>query len=270
MRSPPIVLFTDFGEGSIYVGEMKGIILKVNPSCTIVDLTHNIPPQNVLQGAFLLKETFRFFPRQSIFVCVVDPEVGSTRKNLAIKTRNFIFLGPDNGILFPAVREDRVDKVVSIENKAQLPEKISPTFHGRDVFAYVAAKISKGLPIEELGPMVREIKELAIPVPHVEGEKIVCKVLFIDSFGNIVTNLKRVNFRGKLDESLEILIRGSRFTIPLVRSYHEVKENQPLTLFNSFDCLEIAVNRGNASKCFKVKCGDTISIKIGKEKNLIS
>lgn len=270
VKGPPIVLFTDFGEGSIYVGEMKGVILKVNPSCTIVDLTHNIHPQNVLQGAFLLKETFHFFPRGSIFVCVVDPGVGSTRKGLAIETRNFIFLGPDNGLLFPAVCEDRVNRVVSIENKAQLPEKISSTFHGRDVFAHVAAKLSKGLDIGELGPVIHKIKDLDLPTPRVEGGKIVCTVLFIDSFGNIITNLKRSGFREELSRSLKISIGGSCYTLPLVNSYHEVKENQPLTLFDSFGCLELSVNRGSASEYFGVKCGDVISIMLDKEKNLIS
>jgi S-adenosylmethionine hydrolase len=268
----PIVLLTDFGEGSIFVGEMKGSILKVNPEATIVDLTNRVRPQDILQAAFLLKYSFRYFPENSIFLCVVDPGVGSKRNPIAIRTKNYFFVGPDNGLMYPAASEDEIICTVLLENRKYFLEKVSSTFHGRDVFAPVAAHISKGVMIEDFGPTVNSIKELYIEEPKLDSEGyIVLKVMYVDDFGNVITNLSEKYFNDLISregfiESPTILLEAgaSVCRVKLVKYYSEVGEGSPLALFNSFGLLEISVNKGDASKYFSLKEGDNIRVRFQK------
>ncbi|MCL7393159.1 MAG: SAM-dependent chlorinase/fluorinase [Thaumarchaeota archaeon] len=265
----PIVLITDFGEGSIFVGEMKGSILKINPEATIVDLTNRIRPHDISQAAFLLKYSFRYFPENSIFLCVVDPEVGSKRRPIAIRTKNYFFVGPDNGLMYPAASEDGIICAVLLENRKYFLERVSSTFHGRDVFAPVAAHISKGVAIEDFGSKVNSIKELSIEEPKLDSEGyLVLKVMYVDDFGNVITNLNEKYFtelisrEGFIESPTILLEAGSNVhKVKLVKCYSEVEENSPLALFDSFGLLEISVNKGNASKYFSLKEGDSIRVK---------
>lgn len=268
----PIVLLTDFGEGSIFVGEMKGVILKINPNAIIVDLTNNIRPQNILQAAFLLKYSYKYFPRNSIFLCVVDPEVGSGRKPIVIRSRNYYFIGPDNGLLYPAAFSDGIRLMVLLENKEYFLEKVSYTFHGRDIFAPVSAYLSKGVSIKNFGPTVSSIKELVFEEPRLdESGYLVCKVMYIDSFGNVITNLEESKFSSMLlaynfagVSTLRIFIGQKCYDVEMVKYYCEAREGSPLALFNSFGLLELSINKGNASEYFCLSEGDTVKIKFCK------
>ncbi|MGB9728054.1 MAG: SAM hydrolase/SAM-dependent halogenase family protein [Nitrososphaeria archaeon] len=265
----PIVLLTDFGEGSVFVGEMKGSILKVNPEAVIVDLTNRIRPHDILQAAFLLKYSFRCFPEDSIFLCVVDPEVGSKRSPIVIRTKNYFFVGPDNGLMHPAASDDKIICAVLLENRRYFLEKISSTFHGRDVFAPVAAHISKGVPIEDFGPTLKSIKRLSIEEPRLDREgHLVLKVMYVDDFGNIITNLNEKYFTSLLERkhfieppTISLEVDGNIYRVKLAKYYCEVEEGSPLALFDSFGLLEISINKGDASKYFSLKEGDTIRIR---------
>jgi S-adenosylmethionine hydrolase len=265
----PIALLTDFGEGSVFVGEMQGSILKINPDAVILDLTNRVRPHDIFQAAFLLKYSYRYFPKNSIFLCVVDPEVGSGRKPLAIRTKNYFFVGPDNGLLYPAASDDGIRRTVLLENRKYFLEKVSSTFHGRDIFAPVAAYISKGVAIERFGTVISSIKELVFEEPGVdENGYLVCRVMYVDDFGNVITNLNEPQLSSLLMRShavgpsdLVLEIGKKAYDIRLAKYYCEVGEGSPLALFNSFGLLEISVNRGDASKYFSLKEGDTIRIK---------
>lgn len=268
----PIVLLTDFGEGSIFVGEMKGSILKINPYATILDLTNSIRPQNIFQAAFLLKYSYKYFPKNTIFLCVVDPEVGSVRKPIAIKSTNYYFVGPDNGLLYPAAFIDGIRLMILLENRKYFFKDTSSTFHGRDIFAPVAAYISKGVPIRNFGPTISSIKKFMLEEPKFdENGYLVCKVMYIDNFGNAVTNLEEPYFSSLLLEHnlikishLSIEVGQKVYKIKVAKYYCEVTEGSPLVLFNSFGLLELSINKGDASKYFSLKEGDVVKIKFCK------
>lgn len=269
MYSHFIVFLTDFGEGSIYVGEMKGVILGINPDAKIINLTHNVKSYDIVQASFLLKKSYTYFPRNSIFLSVIDPEVGSGRLLVAVKTRNYIFVGPDNGLLYPTVNEDKIEISVSIENKTYFLSNSSWTFHGRDILAPVAAYLSKGLAIEKIGPRVEHLQSLEIPNPIIRKDIISCKAIFIDNFGNIVTNIKRSSIVKEITSGLilvELFSNNRCYQIPITNTYSDVGEGKPLALFNSFDCLEIAVNRGNAAGYLKIKEKSELRLKLKETK----
>jgi len=259
-----IALLTDFGKDSIYVGEIKGVILGINSDAIIVDLAHDLLPQNIRQGAFLLKSAYKFFPKGSIFMCVVDPGVGSNRKAIVVRTRNYIFVGPDNGLLYPAITEDGIYFMVVIKNTRYILNDLSKTFHGRDVFAPVVGYLSKSTQISKLGPKTNFVKSLDLLKPCCKGDVVIADVIFVDAFGNIVTDVTRSFLHDShLDNTISvILIFGSNsFRLPLIESYSMIGKGSPLALFDSFGCLEISVNKGNASKYFGIKDGDKLKFK---------
>ena len=241
-----IALLTDFGE--FYPGVMKGVIRKITKE-EVVDITHSVRAQNVFEGAFLLYNTYKFFPKGSIFVAVVDPGVGGKRRALAVKTKNYWFVAPDNGIAYPSASEDGIEKIISLnsEKLSEFSGELSSTFHGRDVFAPAAALIAEGK-IDEYGEEIETMKELELFEVKI-GEKIACRVAYIDRFGNIVTNLRR-----EIVEDLKpkgFYINGTR--IPFVEKYEDVKVGEPLALIGSFNTLEISVREGNAAEIFGIK-----------------
>jgi S-adenosylmethionine hydrolase len=182
-----IALLTDFGTRDYFVGVMKGVILSINPRAQIVDITHDIPPQDVLTGAFVLKAAYKWFPPRTVFVAVVDPGVGTERAPLIVKTRRYYFVGPDNGILSPAAEEDGVEAVYHIT--IQLPET-SRTFHGRDVFAPAAAYLSLGIEPRMLGVPAAGWRRLELPKARLEAGVIHARVVYVDRFGNVYTSAR--------------------------------------------------------------------------------
>ena len=260
-----ITLLTDFGAKDTYVGVMKGVILGISPTARIVDLTHDVPKFNVRYAAFLLRSSTPYFLRGTIHVVVVDPGVGSPRKPVIVETKRSFLVGPDNGVLSPAARLEEVNRVVEIENeKYTLPQR-SKTFHGRDVFAPAAAHLVRGVPLDEFGHFLHRIVELRSPEPRMRDDEIVCEVLHIDGFGNIITNIDPV-FLSKTGMKPGSIIRvksGLRaFRMQLCRTYSDVEKRKMLALIGSHGLLEVAANQGNAAKGLMTKIGRRLRIRI--------
>ncbi|MBI2948170.1 MAG: SAM-dependent chlorinase/fluorinase, partial [Verrucomicrobia bacterium] len=185
-----ITLTTDFGTDDWFAGTMKGVILSVNPKASIVDITHGIRLGDIRAGAFALAAAYRFFPRGTVHVAVVDPGVGSERKAIAVRTKDYFFVGPDNGLLSCALAREVIRSIHRLENKKFFLPFVSQTFQGRDVFAPVAAHLSKGVAIGKLGPRAASCKMLTLPTPIRRGHELVGEVIYLDRFGNGITNIR--------------------------------------------------------------------------------
>lgn len=269
---PVIALLTDFGTKDIYVGVMKGVIWSICPEAHISDLSHEIPPQDVVAGALALWGAFRFFPKGTVFCAVVDPGVGTERRAIAVQTEEHFFVGPDNGLLWWAISEKGIVKVIKLENSSYFLPVVSQTFHGRDIFAPVSAHIANGVPLDEFGRelSVSELVKLPPLRASFDGQAIRAQVIYIDRFGNAITNLRWEDFtKWALEFGQQgwwAEIRGICFD-SLQKSYAEVPVGTPLLLFNSYNLLEIAVNRGNAAEQVGIRRGDVLVIRAKGESN---
>ena len=269
---PIITLTTDFGLGDGYVAAMKGVILTVNPQATIVDVTHQVPPQDVLHGAYILSTAYSFFPKGSIHVAVVDPGVGSARRAVAVAGAGHYFVGPDNGVLSLALESGRVSRPqVSESVEAPLPSgyvaveltesrfhlpRVSSTFHGRDIFAPVAAHLSEGIPIEELGPGLTMLRRLPVASPTVGEEGVIeGAIVHIDGFGNAITNICREDV-----STDQVEVRAGSSTLRGLADSYDVGDGA-VALWGSSGCLEIAVKNGNAAAELGLRRGDAIKVK---------
>ncbi len=240
-----ITLLTDFGD--FYHGVMKGVILKINPKATIVDISHSVEPQNILQGAFLLYNAYRFFPN-AVHIAVVDPGVGSGRKALVFECRNHMFIAPDNGIAYPSASEDGIEGVwlIDVKKTSEITGVLSNTFHGRDVFAPAGAYASIGLIKEVAEPYEGEITKLELFNYKIEKNRLLCKVVFVDRFGNVITNVRSNDVRGRY-------VLFERMKIPIVSCYEDVGKGEPLALIGSFDTLELSIREGSFAEQFGIE-----------------
>lgn len=246
-----IALLTDFGD--YYPGIMKAVIRKVSDA-EVVDITHSVSPQNVFEGAFLLYNAYRFFPHGTVFVAVVDPGVGGSRNALAVRTRNYWFVCPDNGIAYPSFVEDSVVEVYRIRDEiSKITGELSSTFHGRDIFAPAGALLHEGN-VEEryferhAGPLV----SLDLFDVDVGEEELNFRVVHIDRFGNVVTNVRREVVR-KI--SPEMFVFGN-LEIPLVEKYEDVGNGDPLAIIGSFNTLEFSIREGSFASELDVGYGE--------------
>lgn len=254
-----ITLTTDFGLKDSYVGTMKGVILGINPQATIVDLCHEIEPQNVRQAAFVLYTAYRYFPRGTIHVVVVDPGVGSERRAIALRTPMATFVAPDNGVLSYVVADEEVERVVSLTNPQYWLAEVSSTFHGRDIFAPLAAHLSLGVPLEELGEALAEIVTFSVPQPEIgEDGTLRGHIIHVDRFGNLITDVKQQAAR--LSQETIIEVRGHRI-VGLRRTYAEAAKGEILALIGSSGHLEIAMRGGSAMRTLGMKVGDEVKIR---------
>lgn len=239
-----IALLTDFGYPDPFVGMMKGVILGINPAVRLVDLTHQIEAGDIEGAAFILKHSLPFFPPGTIFLAVVDPGVGSARNPLLIESGGKYFIGPDNGLFYPALAPGAF-KAYKLDSPQYHLKKISSTFHGRDLFAPAAAHLSLGVPPSELGGPVKEIVRLELPQAKPEGDFIRCEVVQVDRFGNLITNLEAGAVQNRQIKEIEIKDRVIR---ELCTHYAEKPAGELLAVWDGFSRLEIAVNRGNAAQ----------------------
>jgi len=267
----PIVLLTDFGLVDSYVGVMKGVILSINPVARIVDLSHAIAPQDVAAGARMLAESYRYFPAEAIFVGVVDPDVGSARRGVALRTPRGRFVGPDNG-LFSDVLDDlglvlprgggrlasRHPSVeaVTLENPVYFLPQVSRTFHGRDIFAPVAAHLSLGVPLGALGPSTEDLVGLARPAVEIRPDEVRGRVVQIDRFGNAITDIRSRHLTGI--RAPVVLAAGQRI---IGISSHYAEQVGLLALIGSSDHLEIALNGGDAATALGLRREDPIVVR---------
>ena len=265
MNTPPriITLTTDFGISDAYVGVMKGVILGINPNVQIVDITHAIPPQDIREAAFLIHSAYHYFPEGTIHTIVVDPGVGSERRAIVYQTDLAFFVCPDNGILTYLLQEIGHEavlsgNVVAIQNRDYFLPEVSNTFHGRDIFAPVAAHLSLGVPLADIGPPVRDLVRLSIPTPHVSKDEIIGQIVKIDNFGNAITNISESVLVGGA-ALYEITVGRARLT-RINRAYAESEVGEPLAIIGSFGMLEIAVNGGSAERHLGLKRGDAVVV----------
>jgi S-adenosylmethionine hydrolase len=266
-----ITLTTDFGLTDAYVAAMKGVILSINHEAKLMDICHTVRPQNIEEAAFVLGTAYQFFPTGTIHLVVVDPGVGTERRAIILKTPSAYFVAPDNGVLsyviqdYPGRQEGlpKELKAVSITNPRFWRELVSPTFHGRDIFAPVAAHLSLGTPIREFGKSITSLVRLPIPQSRREEDgSLVGQVSHIDSFGNLTTNIKsdRLPSGG---QTVIVEIANQRIN-QLSRTY--AKGKGLLALIGSSDYLEIALTGGSAAGFLHAKIGDEVKVKLKTKK----
>jgi S-adenosylmethionine hydrolase len=246
---PIVGLLTDFGTRDGFVGVMKGVMLSINPELQLVDISHQVEPFNVLEGALLLKAHYGYFPENTIFVCVIDPGVGSQRQPIAIKCGKYFFVGPHNGIFDLALKDIKEDILAYKIERYTLP-RVNETFHGRDVFAPVAGHISKGISLENVGKRIEYEFLLPWEGPKLLENKIVGKVIYFDKFGNCITNIPCGNyaygeFRGKKSDVVSYFIQK--------------KGRKPAFVCGSFGYMELFIPMGSAQVLLKVKKGEEVS-----------
>jgi S-adenosyl-L-methionine hydrolase (adenosine-forming) len=258
--TPPIIaLLTDFGTQDGFVGILKGVILGINPSVSIVDLSHEVQPQDILAGALILRSALPFFPPGTIHVAVVDPGVGSTRRAIIVETATALLVGPDNGLLSVAAPPESVQRVIHLTNSRYFLPRVSQTFHGRDIFAPVAAHLSRGVPAEDFGPPVAHMERLALPVVEHASHKVTGSVIALDRFGNIVTNITAADLLPFPMEHLSVSI-GTVHIHGLASTYASVSVGAVTALFNSWGMLEIAVRNGSAAQQLGVQRGNAVVV----------
>lgn len=258
-----ITLLSDFGLRDPYVAEMKAVILSIAPNACIIDISHEIEKFNIGMGAFILASTAPFFPEGTVHVAVVDPGVGSKRQPIIVETNRSLLVGPDNGLLMLAAQKEGIRNVYRIVNERYMRPSVSKTFHGRDVFAPVAAFLVKGKKPQVFGPTVTEYMVPEFVRANVNKTGVSGRVLYVDGFGNIVTNIhvkdmEQAGFR----ESQKLLIEfdGEKVVMRFCSAYAEVPEKAPLAIIGSHDFLEISVNKGDASEKFNVKVGAPVRV----------
>jgi len=256
-----ITLLTDFGLKNAYAAQMKGVIYCIAPQAMCVDITHLVPNQQVRIGSFLLESSVDFFPKGTIHLAVVDPGVGTIRRGIVVVTSKNIFIGPDNGLLINAARKQGNFEVFEITNDSLFNKTISPTFHGRDIFAPIAAHIVRGIPFNQLGRKITDYIILPDLKPKITEHLVEVEVVFIDDFGNIITNLDVVTFHSfmKAASTCKVNIKEKSKQIPYVPSYGYLPENQLLITIGSTGFVEIAINQGNASNNLGLSTGDNIT-----------
>lgn len=249
-----ITLLTDFGSRDGFAGVMKGVILSIAPAVCVVDISHKVPSQDIHSGCLLLETSFSYFPKGSIHVAVVDPGVGSGRRGLVIESRGSFFVGPDNGIFTPVLEGAQIH---SIENPRFMLEPVSLTFHGRDIFAPVAAHLSLGHRLEEFGPSVKDPQCLHLAEPLVSSKEIEGVVLYIDHFGNLITNFRTACLRSlPWPRVVAVLEDGSQW--PLKGTYSDVSPGQPCAVIGGFDRLELSIFLGSAEDKSGAKAGSRV------------
>jgi S-adenosylmethionine hydrolase len=271
-----ITLTTDFGYDDAYVAAVKGAILSINPEASIIDISHSIKPQNILQAAFILSVAYRYFPKQTIHMAIVDPGVGSERQGIILKTPSAIFVAPDNGILSYII-----DDLFSVESRSLTEQThdlkeivfkkgleavaitdprfwrhpVSPTFHGRDIFAPVAAGLSLGISHYEFGEKINSLHILPIPKPTLDPEgNLVGRVLHVDRFGTLITNIKNNDLPGK-----DVMIEMAGYCIQGISDYYAQKEGV-MAIVGSSGYLEVSLRNGSACDFLGAIVGDEIKV----------
>jgi S-adenosylmethionine hydrolase len=258
---PVLAFLTDFGTRDHYAGTMKAVALAICPDATLLDITHDVPPHDILAGALELAAAFKYFPAGTIFVAVVDPGVGSARRGIAVETADYKFVAPDNGVLTAVLRETPPKKSVELTERRYARPTVSRTFEGRDRFAPAAAWLAKGIQLSALGRPVAEIHRIDIPTPDVSADAVTGVVLRVDRFGNLVTNVDRKTIeRLAQGGAIEIDAEGQRIE-RLVATYAELPADGVGALFGSTDHLELAAPSSSAAERLTLGRGARITIR---------
>ncbi len=281
-QAPLITLTTDFGTADGYVGTMKGVILGIAPDACLVDLSHEITPQNVREAAFVLFTSYPFFPAHAVHLVVVDPGVGSARRAIALRTPSGVFVGPDNGVFSYVMAREPVEALVELADPRYRLPRVSHTFHGRDVFAPAAAHLAAGVPVADLGPPISDPVTLSLPRLEVAAGGVVGQVLHVDHFGNVVTSIGELTWAGNglvlepafgkardgvqdagcrivaADAAVEVA--GQEIT-GVRRAYAQAEPGEILALVGSSGYLEVSVREGSAALMLGVRPGDEVVLR---------
>lgn len=259
MPSSLITLLTDFGLDDAYVGIMKGVILRIHPTVRLIDLTHAVPPQRIVAGALMLRSAVGYFPDGSVHLAVIDPGVGSGRRPIMIETDRGLLVGPDNGILCPAAAVLGRGRARLLANERFFVRPVSQTFHARDIFAPVAAHLSRGVAPKEVGPELDGIVELALPVPRQSGAAVAGEVVHVDHFGNLITNITADLVSRFPAQPVSVSINETPIGA-LLATYSGVLEGAPVALIGSWGSVEIAIRNGNAAETFAAGPGTPVTV----------
>lgn len=262
---PIITLLTDFGSTDYFVGAMKAVILSINRTATLVDITHEVQPADIRAGAFNLLSVYEEFPPGTIHIVVVDPGVGSARRGIAINCAEQYFIGPDNGVFGWICERERNFQAVHLTNNKFFRHPISQTFHGRDIFAPVAAALSNGADLREFGPVINDpIRLEPLKPTTVNGGMTEARIIHIDRFGNCITNLTREDFAaGKFPAEAKLLVNGREIS-SFREFFADDQEDQLFCLFGSAGFLEIAARNFSAAKILGAESGHTVTLLSGE------
>jgi S-adenosylmethionine hydrolase len=253
-----VALLTDFGTRDHYVGVMKAVVLSLCANATLVDITHDIPPQDLTAGAFELAAAYRYFPAGTVFLVVIDPGVGSTRRAIAVEAGGYFFVGPDNGVLSLAFRDVGAWRAVELTEQRFARPTISNTFEGRDRFAPAAGWLARGMDLSAFGAPVAHPQMLDLPATTATAEKITGEVIRVDRFGNLITNIRQEHI-DRIDGRPEI-VAGPCAIEGLVTTYADTQAATPCALIGSSGYLEIAVRNGNAAETLGLSRGAPVSV----------
>jgi S-adenosyl-L-methionine hydrolase (adenosine-forming) len=259
---PVVALLTDFGTRDHYAGTMKGVVLGVCPDATLVDISHDVPPHDVLTASLELAASYKFFPAGTVFLVVVDPGVGSSRRPLAAEAGDYRFVAPDNGVLSAVFKESAPKRVVELTERRFARPTVSRTFEGRDRFAPAAGWLAKGTELKALGRSASDYLRLAIPDAVVGESSVLGEVLRVDRFGNLITNIDRRSFDrlGRAGEATIEIRAGEHLVGRLVTTYAEIAPGEVCSLFGSTDHLEIAANSASAAGTLGLGRGTAVSV----------
>jgi S-adenosylmethionine hydrolase len=261
--SGQITLLTDFGTSDYYVGAVKGVILSINPAALVVDITHDVPAQDIEAAAFILVSCYRSFRRGTIHVVVVDPGVGSSRRPIVANADGHYLIGPDNGVFSYVLERESNQKIVHVTATEYFRQPMSTTFHGRDVFAPVAAALSKGVPLDLFGPEISD----AVRLPSLEPKgtkdgKLTGRIIHIDHFGNCVTSFERAALSNEIGNGVRLRVKGKRIR-SIRRFYGEEKADRGLfAIWGSAGFLEISARDRSAAELLKARRGDEVVVDI--------
>lgn len=253
-----ITLTTDFGSQDWFVGTMKGVILGINPNSSVVDITHEIPPGDIRAGAFALMASYRYFPKGTVHLAVIDPGVGSERKAIAAQTTNYAFVGPDNGVLSFALAKEKIKGIYRLENERHFLHPVSHTFHGRDIFAPAAAHLSHGLAINKLGPKQEDFVRLPWPEPEISRDSIRGEIIYMDHFGNAITNIGN-DCLARVGKPL--VFKDGKRLCAIEPFYQSVPRGKTVAVPGSSGYLEIAINGGSAARSLRLNIGTAVSVR---------
>ncbi len=275
MEAPVIALMTDFGDDDFFVASLKGTILKINPKARLIDITHRVPSFNSKSASFILSSCYKYFPEKTIFLVVVDPGVGSSRQILAVETKRYFFIAPDNGVLTLVLEEEDVQQMRAVTNMKYFLPEISHTFEGRDKMAPVAAALSSGEACEELGPELNQYEKIELEKPTIKDKEIIGQIIYKDKFGNLIPNIsekqieefKRVFEFKKRDKEIKLCLQIKGVEIPRYEeSYISVEKGEFLFLIGSLGLVEIACREDSAADGLKADAGDLVKVGVRLEK----
>jgi len=253
MKTNTVALLSDFGTSDPFVSTMKGVLLSKAPGLALIDITHKIPPQDIHTAAFYLMAAMPYMPKNTLFLAVVDPTVGTGRGIIWARTEYYQFIAPDNGLISWVDQNEKIKEARFINNSSLFMKNISSTFHGRDIMAPVAAAIAKGLPEKKIGPVFSGYRTFPFPQPHKAGNRVTGQVIAIDHFGNAVTNIRRSYLNaGSVFSISDRMLKGLKLT------YASVPEGEALALIGSFGFLEFSVRNGSFARTFDVKIGSAV------------